>query len=73
MLPSQVVDASYDFVAKNQNLVRSLPLWAGGLGFVCLLANRTLSGVRMVLWTIHYLCMLHFASDTGGCTISGIC
>jgi hypothetical protein len=49
MLPSQVVDASYDFVAKNQNLVRSLPLWAGGLGFVCLLANRTLSGVRMVL------------------------
>lgn len=38
-------DASYDFVARSQGLVRSLPLWAGGLGFASLLANRTLSGV----------------------------
>lgn len=43
----QVPDASYDFVAQNQGLVRSLPLWAGGLGFVSLLANRTLSGVSI--------------------------
>jgi hypothetical protein len=41
-----VPDASYDFVSRNQGLVRSLPLWAGGIGFVGLLANRTLSGVR---------------------------
>lgn len=43
---SQVPDASYDFVAQNQGLVRSLPLWAGAAGFAGLLLNRTLSGVR---------------------------
>lgn len=41
----QVPDASYDFVAQNQGLVRSLPLWAGAAGFAGLLLNRTLSGV----------------------------
>eukprot|EP00879_Flechtneria_rotunda_P014711 GHRR01015372.1.p1 GENE.GHRR01015372.1~~GHRR01015372.1.p1 ORF type:complete len:269 (+),score=61.85 GHRR01015372.1:206-1012(+) len=45
----QVPDASYDFVARNQNLVRSLPLWAGTLGFVSLLANRTLSGIAPIV------------------------
>jgi hypothetical protein len=40
-----VPDASYDFVSRNQGFIRSLPLWAGGVGFVSLLANRTLSGV----------------------------
>jgi len=43
--PFQVPDASFDFVAQNQGLVRSLPLWAGGAGFAGLLLNRTLSGV----------------------------
>eukprot|EP00775_Hariotina_reticulata_P011129 gene11129-11283_t len=46
---NMVVDASYDFVSKNQNIVRSLPLWTGGLGFVSLLANRTLSGIAPVV------------------------
>eukprot|EP00878_Enallax_costatus_P009874 GHUV01010311.1.p1 GENE.GHUV01010311.1~~GHUV01010311.1.p1 ORF type:complete len:311 (+),score=99.09 GHUV01010311.1:286-1218(+) len=45
----QVPDASFDFVARNQNFVRSVPLWAGGLGFVSLLANRTLSGIAPVV------------------------
>jgi hypothetical protein len=40
-----VPDASFGFVADNQAFVRSLPLWAGGLGFAGLLLNRTLSGV----------------------------
>jgi hypothetical protein len=48
----QVPDASYDFVSRNQGLVRSLPLWAGGVGFVGLLANRTLSGVRCLLFVL---------------------
>ena len=37
---------SYDFVARNQALVRGLPLWGGALGFGGLLANRAVSGVR---------------------------
>lgn len=37
---------SYDFVSRNQGLVRSLPLWGGVLGFAGLLANRAVSGVR---------------------------
>lgn len=41
----QVPDASFDFVAQNQGLVRSLPLWAGAAGFGGLLLNRALSGV----------------------------
>ena len=43
---SQVPDASYDLVARNQGFMRSLPLWGGGLGFAGLLANRAISGVR---------------------------
>lgn len=38
-------DASFDFVAQNQGLVRSLPLVAGAGGFAGLLLNRALSGV----------------------------
>lgn len=44
-----MADASYDFVSRNQNLVRSLPIWTGGIGFAALLANRTLSGVGWLL------------------------
>jgi hypothetical protein len=44
--PPQVPDASYDFVARNQGLVRGVPLWGGALGFAGLLANRFISGVR---------------------------
>lgn len=53
---TQVPDASYDFVAQNQELVRALPLWAGGIGFVSLLVNRIASGVRgwpPMLYCIH--------------------
>eukprot|EP00882_Tetradesmus_deserticola_P023022 GHRQ01025049.1.p1 GENE.GHRQ01025049.1~~GHRQ01025049.1.p1 ORF type:complete len:182 (+),score=54.05 GHRQ01025049.1:227-772(+) len=45
----QVPDASYDFVSRNQGLVRSLPLWAGSVGLVGLLANRTLSGIAPIV------------------------
>jgi hypothetical protein len=48
-LQPAVPDASYDFVAANQGLMRGLPLWAGGLGFVGLLANRFISGVAPVV------------------------
>jgi hypothetical protein len=44
----QVPDASFDFVARNQGLVRGLPLWGGAIGFAGLLANRAISGVRAV-------------------------
>jgi hypothetical protein len=46
----QVPDASYDYVARNQGLIRSLPLWGGALGFAGLLANRFISGVRWGPW-----------------------
>jgi hypothetical protein len=46
-LPLQVPDASFDFVAQNQGLVRGLPLWAGAAGFAGLLLNRALSGVSL--------------------------
>jgi hypothetical protein len=49
----QVPDASFDFVAKNQDLVRGLPLWAGGLGLVGILANRALSGVCIACLVIN--------------------
>ncbi len=42
----QVPDVTYDLVAKNQGFLRALPLWAGGLSIVALLANRAVSGVR---------------------------
>lgn len=45
----EVPDASYDFVARNQGLVRSLPLWGGAVGFVGLLANRAISGIAPVV------------------------
>jgi hypothetical protein len=42
----QVPDLMNDVMYQNQNLFRGLPLAAGGFGFVSLLANRILSGVR---------------------------
>ncbi|KAJ9526942.1 hypothetical protein QJQ45_025343 [Haematococcus lacustris] len=42
----EVLDVSYDFVAQNQGLSRSLPLWSGGLSIVALLLNRAISGVH---------------------------
>ncbi|KIY99022.1 hypothetical protein MNEG_8940 [Monoraphidium neglectum] len=44
-----VPDASFDFVARNQGLVRGLPLWGGAIGFAGLLANRAISGIAPVV------------------------
>ncbi|KAL6756237.1 hypothetical protein V8C86DRAFT_2651327 [Haematococcus lacustris] len=45
----EVLDVSYDFVAQNQGLFRSLPLWSGGLSIVALLLNRAISGIAPVV------------------------
>lgn len=44
-----VPDTSYAFVSQNQDTLRALPLYAGGLGVVSLLANRALSGIAPVV------------------------
>jgi hypothetical protein len=45
----QQPDALYELVARNQQAVRTAPIWAGALGFASLLANRALSGVAPVV------------------------
>lgn len=57
--PSQVPDASYDFVARYQGAVRSLPLWGGALGFGGLLLNRAISGVSGGRAQSSYVCWFH--------------
>lgn len=44
-----VPDTSYAFVSQYQDSLRALPLYAGGLGVVSLLANRALSGIAPVV------------------------
>lgn len=39
--PQGVPDMTYNLVAQNQGLFRSLPLWTGGAGIITLLVNRT--------------------------------
>ncbi|GFR49307.1 hypothetical protein Agub_g11329, partial [Astrephomene gubernaculifera] len=44
-----VPDQSFGLVARNAELFRGLPLYAGGLGVASLLLNRTLSGIAPIV------------------------
>ncbi|PNH03732.1 hypothetical protein TSOC_010182 [Tetrabaena socialis] len=44
-----VPDQSFGLVSANADLFRALPLYAGGLGVVSLLLNRTFSGIAPVV------------------------
>lgn len=49
-----------DWVAKNDDLVRSLPIYVGGVSLLAVLFNRTVSGVAPVADASRYshYCMI---------------
>eukprot|EP00240_Pyramimonas_obovata_P015391 CAMPEP_0118956834 /NCGR_PEP_ID=MMETSP1169-20130426/61787_1 /TAXON_ID=36882 /ORGANISM="Pyramimonas obovata, Strain CCMP722" /LENGTH=303 /DNA_ID=CAMNT_0006904881 /DNA_START=173 /DNA_END=1084 /DNA_ORIENTATION=+ len=46
--PDLAVPESKDWFAANQDMLRTVPLWVGGLGGTALLMNRALSGIAAV-------------------------